>query len=41
MKAVLLDKGGTLDDDLPYDVEPGRITLCSGGRADRQPWDLA
>jgi len=30
MKAVFLDKDGTLVDDLPYNVEPARITLCSG-----------
>jgi len=30
MKAVFLDKDGTLVDDLPYKVEPQRITLCSG-----------
>jgi D-glycero-D-manno-heptose 1,7-bisphosphate phosphatase len=30
MKAIFLDKDGTLVDDLPYNVEPRRITLCSG-----------
>jgi len=30
MKAIFLDKDGTLVDDLPYNVEPQRITLCSG-----------
>ena len=33
MKAVFLDKDGTLVDDLPYNVEPGRISLCSGAGA--------
>ena len=33
MKAVFLDKDGTLVDDLPYNVEPRRITLCSGAGA--------
>jgi D,D-heptose 1,7-bisphosphate phosphatase len=33
MKAIFLDKDGTLVDDLPYNVEPGRITLCSGAGA--------
>jgi D,D-heptose 1,7-bisphosphate phosphatase len=34
MKAVFLDKDGTLVDDLPYNVEPERIALCRGaGRA--------
>jgi D,D-heptose 1,7-bisphosphate phosphatase len=30
IKAVFLDKDGTLVDDLPYNVEPRRITLASG-----------
>ncbi|QJE01202.1 HAD family hydrolase [Massilia forsythiae] len=30
MKAVFLDKDGTLVDDLPFNVEPRRISLCSG-----------
>jgi D,D-heptose 1,7-bisphosphate phosphatase len=30
MKAIFLDKDGTLVDDLPYNVEPQRITLCGG-----------
>lgn len=30
MKAIFLDKDGTLIDDLPYNVEQGRITLCPG-----------
>lgn len=30
MKAIFLDKDGTLVDDLPYNVQPQRITLCSG-----------
>jgi D,D-heptose 1,7-bisphosphate phosphatase len=33
MKAVFLDKDGTLVDDLPFNVEPGRISLCSGAGA--------
>jgi len=33
MKAVFIDKDGTLVDDLPYNVEPRRITLCSGAGA--------
>jgi D,D-heptose 1,7-bisphosphate phosphatase len=33
MKAIFLDKDGTLVDDLPYNVEPQRITLCSGAGA--------
>lgn len=30
MKAIFLDKDGTLVDDLPYNVEQSRITLCAG-----------
>jgi D-glycero-D-manno-heptose 1,7-bisphosphate phosphatase len=30
MKAVFLDKDGTLIDDIPFNVEPRRMTLCSG-----------
>lgn len=33
MKAIFLDKDGTLVDDLPYNVAPWRITLCSGAGA--------
>ncbi|HZV63845.1 MAG TPA: HAD family hydrolase [Telluria sp.] len=33
MKAVFLDKDGTLIDDIPYNVEPRLITLCSGAGA--------
>jgi D,D-heptose 1,7-bisphosphate phosphatase len=33
MKAVFLDKDGTLVDDLPYNVEPHRITLSAGAGA--------
>lgn len=33
MKAIFLDKDGTLIDDVPYNVEPRRITLCSGAGA--------
>jgi D-glycero-D-manno-heptose 1,7-bisphosphate phosphatase len=33
MKAVFLDKDGTLVDNLPYNVEPRRITLASGAGA--------
>jgi D,D-heptose 1,7-bisphosphate phosphatase len=33
MKAIFLDKDGTLVDDLPYNVEPRRMTLCSGAGA--------
>jgi D,D-heptose 1,7-bisphosphate phosphatase len=33
MKAIFLDKDGTLVDDLPYNVEPQRIALCSGAGA--------
>ena len=30
MKAIFLDKDGTLVDDLPYNVDPGRIHLVDG-----------
>lgn len=30
MKAIFLDKDGTLVDDIPYNVAPGRMTLCEG-----------
>ena len=30
MKAIFLDKDGTLVDDLPYNVEPRRMRLASG-----------
>lgn len=30
MKAIFLDKDGTLVDDIPYNVEPRRISLCPG-----------
>ena len=30
MKAIFLDKDGTLIDDIPHNVEPSRMTLCSG-----------
>jgi D,D-heptose 1,7-bisphosphate phosphatase len=30
MKAIFLDKDGTLVDDVPYNVEPRLITLCTG-----------
>jgi D-glycero-D-manno-heptose 1,7-bisphosphate phosphatase len=33
MKAVFLDKDGTLIDDLPYNVDPLRMHLCSGAGA--------
>lgn len=33
MKAIFLDKDGTLVDDIPFNVEPRRITLCSGAGA--------
>jgi D-glycero-D-manno-heptose 1,7-bisphosphate phosphatase len=33
MKAIFLDKDGTLVDDLPYNVEPRRIQLVSGAGA--------
>lgn len=32
MKAVFLDKDGTLVEDVPYNVDPGRITLQPGAR---------
>lgn len=30
MRAVFLDKDGTLVDDLPYNVDPQRLSLCAG-----------
>lgn len=30
MRAIFLDKDGTLIDDIAYNVEPRRMTLCSG-----------
>lgn len=33
MKAVFLDKDGTLVDDIAYNVDPRRITLCNGAGA--------
>jgi D-glycero-D-manno-heptose 1,7-bisphosphate phosphatase len=33
MRAIFLDKDGTLVDNVPYNVEPRRITLCSGAGA--------
>ena len=33
MKAVFLDKDGTLVDDVPYNVDPKRIMLASGAGA--------
>jgi D,D-heptose 1,7-bisphosphate phosphatase len=33
MKAIFLDKDGTLIDDIPYNVEPRLITLSSGAGA--------
>ena len=30
IKAIFLDKDGTLIDDVPYNVDPLRITLCHG-----------
>lgn len=33
MKAIFLDKDGTLIDDIPYNVDPLRIALCSGAGA--------
>jgi D-glycero-D-manno-heptose 1,7-bisphosphate phosphatase len=30
MNAIFLDKDGTLIDDIAYNVEPQRMTLCSG-----------
>jgi D,D-heptose 1,7-bisphosphate phosphatase len=33
MKAIFLDKDGTLVDNLPYNVEPKRTLLCSGAGA--------
>jgi len=33
IKAIFLDKDGTLVDDLPYNADPRRMTLCSGAGA--------
>jgi D-glycero-D-manno-heptose 1,7-bisphosphate phosphatase len=33
MKAIFLDKDGTLVDDIGYDVEPRRMMLCTGAGA--------
>jgi D-glycero-D-manno-heptose 1,7-bisphosphate phosphatase len=33
MKAIFLDKDGTLIDDIPYNVDPRAMTLCSGAGA--------
>ncbi len=33
MKAIFLDKDGTLVDNLPYNVDPRLITLCCGAGA--------
>jgi D-glycero-D-manno-heptose 1,7-bisphosphate phosphatase len=33
MKAIFLDKDGTLVDDIPFNVEPRHITLCGGAGA--------
>ena len=33
IKAVFLDKDGTLIDDVPYNVDPLRVTLCNGAGA--------
>ncbi len=33
IKAIFLEKDGTLIDDIPYDANPRRITLCSGAGA--------
>jgi D-glycero-D-manno-heptose 1,7-bisphosphate phosphatase len=30
MRAIFLDKDGTLINDIPYNVEPARMALCSG-----------
>jgi D-glycero-D-manno-heptose 1,7-bisphosphate phosphatase len=30
IKAIFLDKDGTLVDDIPYNADPRRMTLCSG-----------
>ncbi len=32
-KAIFLDKDGTLIDDIPYNADPRRITLCHGASA--------
>ncbi len=33
IKAIFLDKDGTLVDDIPYNVDPLRVTLCHGAGA--------
>jgi D-glycero-D-manno-heptose 1,7-bisphosphate phosphatase len=33
IKAIFLDKDGTLVDDIPYNVDPLRVTLCNGAGA--------
>ncbi len=33
IKAIFLDKDGTLVEDVPYNVDPLRVTLCSGAGA--------
>lgn len=33
IKAIFLDKDGTLVDDIPYNVDPRRMALCSGAGA--------
>ncbi|MBE9020189.1 HAD family hydrolase, partial [Chroococcidiopsidales cyanobacterium LEGE 13417] len=30
MKAVFLDKDGTLIEDVPYNIDPDKIRLCAG-----------
>jgi D-glycero-D-manno-heptose 1,7-bisphosphate phosphatase len=30
MRAIFLDKDGTLVEDVPYNADPARVTLCSG-----------
>lgn len=32
MNAIFFDKDGTLIDDVPYNVDPGRMTLAEGAR---------
>ena len=32
-KAIFLDKDGTLVDDIAYNIDPRRVTLCSGAGA--------
>lgn len=33
IKAIFLDKDGTLVDDVPYNADPRRVTLCNGAGA--------